>query len=429
MKTSPVLPTQFEDKRPSLWTPRLIIALISASVLVFALGIAVGKGKVSFGAGGLSYDSKSSQQTSGEDKKSLPADLNYQTVEEIYDELKKNYDGELTTDKLLDGMKQGLARATGDPYTEYFNAAEAQEFDDELNGTFVGIGAELGKENDVLTIVSPIPGFPADKAGIRARDVIVEINGEPSYDLSVSEAVKRIRGEKGTKVTLKVVRGGTEQLTFEIIREQITIASVEQKILDGNIGLIKISRYSEDTTELVRNAAMDFREADVKGIILDVRGNPGGLLDSAVDVSSLWLEDKTVLDERRSGATVRTFKSEGAPLLKDIPTIVLINEGSASASEITAGALKDNGAAQLVGVKSYGKGSVQQLVELGGGKLLGKDPIKGVLKVTIARWYTPSGKNIDKEGISPDIEVKLSEDDIINKRDPQQDKALELLRK
>ena len=378
--------------------------------VTFGIGIGVGNGRINLGREKIFHENAQ--------KEGLPADLDYATVEQVYDALKSNYDGQLNEQSLLDGIKAGLAGASGDPYTEYLNAEEAKEFDEDLNGSFTGIGAELTKDKDSIIVVAPIAGFPADKAGIRPKDIIAEINGESAYDITVSEAVKKIRGPKDSKVTLKIIRDG-QPLTVEVMRDNITIPSVESQIIEGNIGYIKVSRFAEDTYPLSRTAAQNFKSANVKGVILDVRGDPGGLLDASVDVSGLWLENKTVLQEKRDEQVIRTYTSRGTALLKGVPTVVLINEGSASASEITAGALKDHDAATLIGTKSFGKGSVQQLQKLRGG---------GVLKVTIARWYTPDGKNIDKEGIEPDQKVERSEDDLKNNRDPQKDAAIQLLR-
>lgn len=391
------------------------IKLLSAgfvALLIFSLGVGVGSGRIAVGPNAAFRTNQNAN---------LPEDLDYKTVEQVYDSIKANYDGELKTEELLDGLKEGLAKSTGDPYTEYLNVEAAKEFDEQLNGTFSGIGAELSKDKDVIIIVAPIAGFPAEKAGLRPQDVIAEINGESAYDLSVSEAVGKIRGEVGTKVKLKIVRGGAEQLDFEITREQITIPSVTSEILEGNIGYLKVSRFAEDTTRLSHEAATAFKNANVKGVILDVRGDPGGLLDAAVDLSSLWLEKgDIVLKEKRGGVVVKTFTSKGGAVLGGIPTVVLINEGSASASEITAGALKDNDAATLIGAKSFGKGSVQSLVRLGDG---------AVLKVTIARWFTPDDKNIDKEGIEPDQIVERTDEDFKTNKDPQKEAAINFLKK
>lgn len=389
-----------------------IASLIVGGVLLFGAGVGIGSGRIVFGPNAMYRKSVA---------KDLPADLDYRSVERMYDLLKQSYDGQLTTDALLDGLKQGLAKATGDQYTEYLNTEQSKEFDDDLNGTFSGIGAELGKEEQAIVIVAPIAGYPAEKAGLLPKDAIAQINGENIYDMSVAEAVSKIRGPVGTKVKLKVVRGGAQELDFEITREQITIPSTESQILEGNIGYLKISRFAGDTAGLTEEAVERFRQARVKGVILDLRSNPGGLLDVSVDVASHWLpKGQTVLQEKRDGVVIRTINSKGYDTLRGVPTVVLINEGSASASEITAGALKDNKAATLIGVKTFGKGSVQQLERLADG---------GVLKVTIARWFTPAGKNIDKEGIEPDQKVERTADDLKNSKDPQKAAAQNFLQK
>jgi carboxyl-terminal processing protease len=348
-------------------------------------------------------------------QKNLPSNLNYADVERVYDELRASYDGDLDINKLMDGLKQGLVSASGDPYSEYLSPEKATEFSGQLNGTFEGIGAYLGKNDQGnVIVISPVDGFPAKKAGLQPRDVIVEINGEDATAYSVDQAVEKIRGPKGTNVKLRVIRNEKEDLSFDIKREEINIPSVETKVIDNKIGYIKITRFGDDTAELTRQAAEKFKADGVNKVILDLRGNPGGYLDAAVDVSSLWLKNNVVLTERRDGVTIKTYKSRGSAPLLGIPTVVLIDEGSASASEIVAGALKDNNAASLVGVKSFGKGSVQQPQTLENG---------GILKVTVARWYTPGGKNIDKQGIQPDKTVDISVDDIKAGRDPQLDAA------
>ncbi len=376
-------------------------------VLIFAAGWSVGGGKLQLG----NLKSQNSQ---------LASNLDYSTVEKVYDTLKADFDGELDTQKLLDGVKTGLAKASGDPYTEYMPAEEAKAFGEQLDGTFSGIGAELGKatDNKTVIIVAPIAGFPAEKAGLRPKDAIVQINDQNAYDMTLSEAVAKIRGPVGSKVKLKIVRDG-QPLDFEIARDTITIPSVTTKTLDGGILQIIVSRYGKDTTELVQQAAKQAKQSGVKGVILDLRGNPGGELDAAVGVSSIWLKNKTVLREKRGSTVIKTYQSTGDPILEGMPTVVLINEGSASASEITAGALRDNQAATLMGVKSFGKGSVQEVNKLPGG---------GILKVTIARWYTPNDKNIDKSGLEPDQKVERTDEDIKNQRDPQLEAAAAKLR-
>lgn len=386
-----------------------LISSLAILILVFAAGILVG-GKNPQLIENL--DGNRSTQNS-----KLPNKLDYSGVEELYSKLRADFDGQLDQKKLEDGLKQGLVNAAGDPYTEYLNAKDTKDFNDELNGTFEGIGAELGKKDQAIVIVSPISGYPAAKAGLRPKDIISDINGQSTLDMSLSEAVQKIRGPKGTKVELGVIRGG-QKLKFSIVRAQITVPSVSEKVV-GNIGVIKIIRFGDDTTDLARKYASDLRSKHVKGIVLDLRGNPGGLLDAAVGVSSLWLnKGDTVLQEKRGGMVEKTYYALGNPVLSGVPTVVLIDSGSASASEITAGALHDNGAAILMGTKSYGKGSVQEVLNLDNG---------GELKVTVARWYTPKGRNIDKEGIQPDKTVQFTAADSKAGQDPQFDAATRFL--
>lgn len=351
--------------------------------------------------------------------KGLPEDLDYSSVEEVYDSLRAKFDGKLDEQKLMDGLKKGLVEAAGDPYTVYFNPEEAKSFNEQLNGSFSGIGAELGKDGTNIVVISPIAGFPAEKAGLKSKDIIVSIDGQDTNGLSVDEAVKRIRGEAGTQVKLGYVRDGQKQ-EVTITRQVITIPSVETSMKDNNICYIRITRFAEDTTSLVEKAASDCKAKGAKGVVLDMRGNPGGYLTGAVDVSSTWLKQgQTVLQEKRDGKVIQTFNAKSSGVLNGMPTVVLINEGSASASEITAGALKDNNVAQVVGVTSYGKGSVQEFSSFGSGS---------VLKVTVARWFTPAGKNIDKEGIDPNVKVELTEADAKVGNDTQLKKALEILK-
>ncbi len=351
--------------------------------------------------------------------KTTPGRLDTSSLQEVYATLNAKFDGKLDPQKLIDGAKHGLVSAAGDPYTVYMTADEAKEFNGDLEGTFQGIGAELGKKDDKLTVVSTLDNSPAQKAGLAGGDIIAKVNGEDSVDWAIDKAVSKIRGEKGTTVKLTIVRGG-ETKEFTITRDAITDPSVKTEVTADGIGIMRISRFGQsDTFDLAKLAAQDFKSKNVNGVIVDLRGNGGGYRDAAVDIAGLWMNGKVVMTERTNGKVTETLKTGNNAILAGVPTIVLINGGSASASEILAGALKDNGAATLLGEKSFGKGSVQSIEQLGSG---------GVVKVTVARWYTPNGKNINKEGILPDSEVKVS--DVDNKAgiDSQKNAAIEKLK-
>jgi carboxyl-terminal processing protease len=382
----------------------LVVGL--AAIVFFGVGVAVGRGDIQVAK--LSYDTSSARA----------ATFDYASVDELYGLLNKNFDGNLSKNELLDGIKSGLVSAANDPYTEYFSPKEAKDFEESLSGSFTGIGAELGSdEDDNIVIVAPLSGYPAAKAGLQPKDVISAVNGRVTTGLRLDAVVRQIRGPADTKVTLTIIRGNQPPRDITITRAKIKVPSVEHKV-DGQIGYLKISQFNEDTVGLVKQAAKDFKTKQVKGVVLDVRNDPGGFLDSAVDVASMWLDKgKTVVSERRGTEVLDTLTSNGSGEFRGLPTVVLINGGSASAAEILAGALHDNHLATLVGEKSFGKGSVQQVLHLDGG---------AELKVTIARWYTPAGKNIDKQGIKPDTEVKAAQ--ITSDKDGQKDEAYSILR-
>jgi carboxyl-terminal processing protease len=388
------------------WPAIKILGAFLAIVLIFSAGVAVGRGGVD-SIGGKSLPGKTASQ------------LDYSSVDQVYGVLKKDFDGNLNQQKLIDGLKSGLVSATGDPYTEYFSPADAKVFNNQLSGSITGIGAELGtNDQNNIVIVSPLSGYPAEKAGLKPKDIVAAIDGKTTQGMSVDAAVSKIRGNAGTNVTLTIVRGSAKAFDVTITRQKITVPSVKYEEI-GNIGYMKINQFTQDTVSLAQKGAQEFKDKNVKGVVLDLRGDPGGYLDAAVGVSSLWLnQGQTVVQERRGATVVGSEPARGGNTLKGLPTVVLIDGGSASASEITAGALRDNGMAQLVGVKSFGKGSVQQVENFKDGS---------EIKVTIARWYTPKGKNIDKQGITPDVIVNVSDADAAAGQDPQKDKALQLV--
>lgn len=338
--------------------------------------------------------------------------LDFSSVESVYRELKANYDGKLDKTALIDGASRGMVAAAGDRYTVFMDKKESDEFNKDLSGQVSGIGAEIGVRNDKPTIIRVLSESPAEKAGVMGGDVIVGINDEVVDTNDPSLIASKIRGEAGTTVKVSFKRG-SELKEFSIIRANVSDTSVRWKVVD-DVGVITMTRFDTDTGELARKAAEEFKSQGVKGVILDLRDNGGGYLDQAKAVASIWLDNKVVVTEKTGDKVTDTLKSDSNPVLNGVKTVVLINGGSASASEIVAGALQDNGAATLVGEKTFGKGSVQKLISLADGRQL---------KVTIAKWYTPKDKNITKQGIAPDKEVKLTSDDMNASRDPQLDAA------
>ena len=351
--------------------------------------------------------------------------INLDKFWQVNDILHKKFDGEINSEKQSQGAIEGMVASLGDPYTTYLTAIDNKELSDQLTGKLSGVGIEIGTKNDRLTVIAPIDGTPASKAGIRAGDVIVAIDGQDTSGLSTDEAVKKIRGDKGTEVTLTIVRDGAAPQDIKIIRDDISVPSVTTEIKPGNIGYIKIRTFGAETANDVSKAAQEFADAGVKAVVIDVRDNPGGYLDASVKISSQFMSSGVVVEERSRTEKNRVINAQGGGSLTKVPVVILVNEGSASASEILAGALQDNGRAVLVGEKTYGKGSVQEIICLSN-LSVGAECKTDSLKVTVAHWYTPKGINISKEGIKPDVEVKLTTQDYNSNTDPQLVKALEV---
>lgn len=394
-----------DQKPPAPKRNKNVLMLIIVGFLCFAIGF-------SFNAVGAKVYLGAPRQAAG-------SSIDLSTFNQVDKILRSKFDGEVDADKQSEGATIGMVASLGDPYTAYLTADQTKALNDDLNGELSGIGVEVGVKNGKLTVIAPIDGTPAAKAGLRSGDYIAQINGVDSSAYTLDEAVSKIRGEKGTKVKLTIVRGTEPPKEIEITRDTITVASVTTEVREGNIGYIKIRRFAEETNDLIVNAAATFKAQGVRGILLDVRDNPGGYLDTAVDVSSQFVGSGVIVEERSKHSENRTFKATPGGKFTDLPTVVLTNSGSASASEITAGALHDAGRATLVGEKTFGKGSVQQVLSLRNG---------ASLKVTIAHWFTPKGINIGKEGIKPDVEVKLTTEDYNADRDPQYSKAIETLK-
>jgi carboxyl-terminal processing protease len=349
-------------------------------------------------------------------------DVDFNMFWDVWKLAKSQYVDQPVSDKdLFYGALDGLVFGLKDRYSTFFDPDGAQAFNDELDGTFFGIGAQIGLDKDgFVTVIAPLPGTPADKAGIMAEDHILAIDTVDTTGMSVDEAVKKIRGEKGTPVKLMILsKNAKTPKAVEIVRDEISVKSVTWKVRDDGIAVITVTIFNEDTSELFAEAVTDILKKDARGLIVDLRNDPGGLLDSAINLAGYWMDGKTAVMEEIRGKRTETI-ARGNNLLAKMPTIVLVNGGSASASEILSGALQDYHFASLVGEKTFGKGSVQEYHDL---------PDGSAVKITVARWLTPLGRSIDKEGIMPDTVVPFTVEDLHANRDPQLQKALDLLKK
>lgn len=318
---------------------------------------------------------------------------------ETFESIKANYIHKVDDKKLIEGAINGMVESLGDPYSDYMTAKETKEFNETISSSFEGIGAQVEQKDNNIVIVAPIKGSPAEKAGLKANDVILEVDGKSIQGMTSNEAVSLIRGKKGTKVNLKISRPGTsEPIELNITRDVIPVETVYGEMLDGQIGKIQITTFSERTyTELVSHIN-ELKKQGMKGLILDLRQNPGGLLDQAIDISSLFVPNGKVIYqmEKNDGKKVRQLSNQKEPF--DIPLVAVVDGGSASASEILAGALKESAGVPIVGEKTFGKGTAQTAASYNDGSSL---------KLTTGKWLTPSGEWINEQGIVPDYEVKM----------------------
>lgn len=350
---------------------------------------------------------------------SLPEAVNVGLVDEVWGIIHKKFVGEVKDTELATGMLRGMVSGLNDPYSAYADKKETEQFAEDISGKFSGIGVEIGRKNGLITVVSPLKNSPAEKAGVKAQDVIYSIDGKTvPQDESLTEVASKIRGPEGTSVKLGVLRDKREgALDITVRREKITLESVTLSMKD-DVAVINITEFHDDTARKFKTIARQILNAKVKGIVLDMRNNPGGVLTGAVDIAGHFVKDgEVVVKEVPSDPTNAILHhSEGPADLLKIPVVVLVNGGSASASEILAGALRDIRGAKIIGEKTFGKGCVQELVGLSDGSSL---------RITIAKWYTPKGAEISEKGITPDIESKQSDNDKI---DVQMDKAIAIVK-
>ncbi len=399
-------------------------------ILIAALLIALGAG---FGGGYGYFRYQNAQQVDSIIKEVINKDsgksaaVDFSLFWQVWDKLSERFvdKDKLDTQKLVYGAISGMVAAAGDPYTVFFEPVTSKKFQEEVSGAFSGVGMEIGKRNNVITVIAPIKDSPAMRAGVKAGDVVVKIDGVVTDGMSVEEAVSLIRGKKGTTVKLSLAREGEADLIeLSLVRDTIKVPAVDWRMLDNKVAYLQIYAFNGNLDDEFAKAAQEMTDAGAQRLIIDMRDNPGGLLDSAVNVAGWMLKaDSLVVQERYSTGLVDQLRAHGNARLAMLPTVVLINGGSASAAEILAGALHDIRNLPLVGEKSFGKGSVQQLESFYNGSSL---------KVTVAKWLTPNGVSISETGIAPTDEVKIDPKEFKDKgweigtvgKDPQLDKAI-----
>jgi len=353
-----------------------------------------------------------------------PEDIDFSLFWEAYHKLQEKFvdPQKFDTQKIIYGAISGMVGALGDPYTVFFPPQESKKFMEDVSGSFEGVGMEIGVKKGQLQVISPIEGTPAQKAGLRPGDKILKINDTFTADISVDKAVDLIRGKKGTEVALTIFRDSWDKSKeIKIIRDVINVPSLKLEFKEGDIAYLQLYQFSEKAGADFQEAAIKILNSSSKKIILDLRGNPGGYLEISQEIAGWFLKKGqiVVVEDFTATGKKQEYKAKGNSALLDYPLVVLINNGSASASEILAGALHDNRGILLIGEKSFGKGSVQQLENLSDGSSL---------KITVAKWLTPKGKLITDVGLDPDVKVELTDEDFNKNLDPQLDKAIEIIK-
>lgn len=388
-------------------------AIIFALVASFGIGYLIGGRGATDQTGNRYWKAVSDGMPSALRQKTLDPSMYWQVWSEIND---KSIYQPVDPVASVYGSLKGMVAALKDPYSVYFDPTETKQFNAEVSGQFEGIGAELGTKEGTIVIISPLPGSPAEAAGIKAGDQILQIDTTVTTGMSVDQAVGLIRGAKGTSVKLLIMRAGlTEPATYTITRDTISPSSVTWKILPSKVAVISISTFSTDTGSQFDKAVTELLVQNPKGWVIDLRGNPGGYVDTAIDLVGECVGPEIAVIEESTGGKSVTYKAKGSGRLKGLSLAVLVNGGSASASEILAGSLQDYGAAKIIGTKTFGKGVVQTYQEFSDGSSL---------KLTTARWLTPKGRSINEQGITPDLVVEYTAEDAKAGRDPQLDAAV-----
>jgi carboxyl-terminal processing protease len=320
------------------------------------------------------------------------------------------------------GAISGLVNSLNDPYSVFFNPEDTKNFEEDMTGSFSGVGMEVGIKDKILTVISPLKDTPAYKAGIKSGDKILKIDQVPTFDLTIEKAIRLIRGEKGTQVVLTIFNeDNKDSKDIKVVRDIINLPTLDTELRSDGIFVIKLYTFSANSMDLFRDAIRKFYESKSDKLVLDLRGNPGGYLDASVNMASWFLPGgkPIVIEDFGKDTKKQIHRSQGYDVFSDkLKFVILINSGSASASEILTGAMQDYGIAKIVGEQSYGKGSVQEVVNI---------TPDTILKITIAKWFTPKGTSISDKGITPDYKVEFTKKDELNKTDPQMDKAVELL--
>lgn len=379
--------------------------------LVFGVGVIVGRVSPV-----LPFEPRLVNRAASESR-----NIDFRVFWQVWDELdSKFYKQPISEKDRFYGAIKGMVSSVNDPYTSFMDPEETLRFQDDLQGIFQGIGIEIGLRDSHITVISPLEGSPASKAGMKARDTILFIDGVTTKDMTLDDAVSKIRGKEGTVVKLTLAREGqTAPIEVSVTRANIEVKSVKLAFV-GDVAHLTIARFGETTTKEFNEAVKQVKAKNTSGIVLDLRNDPGGYLNAAIEIASRFIRDGVIVTQEFGDGKKTVYNQTGEASLESYKTVVLVNEGSASASEIVAGALRDRKGIKLVGKKTYGKGSVQDVERFSDGSSL---------RVTVAKWLTPSGKNLNENGLEPDVDVELAEAEVQKGNDPQLTRAIETLTK